>query len=87
MESSNIELSSVYVESGLGVSCGSIVRNLPHLKKRKLEFLSLSHLFGPDHIALVMRTDKATAPYKQAFMRLLLGERSVRSRVSSPTFS
>jgi DNA-binding transcriptional LysR family regulator len=73
MESSNIELSSVYVESGLGVSCGTIVRNLPHLKKRKLEFLSLSHIFEPGHIALVMRQDKATAPHKQAFVRLLLG--------------
>jgi len=72
MESSNIELSSVYVELGLGVSCGSIIRNLPHLQKRKLEFLSLSHLFGPGYIALVMRRDKATAPYKQAFIRLLL---------------
>jgi len=78
MESSNIELSSVYVELGLGVSCGSIVRNLPHLKNRKLEFLSLSHLFGPGYIALVMRRDKATAPYKQAFIRSLLGERSVQ---------
>ncbi len=80
MESSNIELSSVYVELGLGVSCGSIIRNLPHLKKRKLEFLSLSHLFGPGHIALVMRRDKATAPYKQAFIRSLLGERSAESK-------
>ncbi len=78
MESSNIELSSVYVELGLGVSCGSIVRNLPHLKKRKLEFLSLSHLFGPGYIALVMRRDKATAPYKQAFIRSLFEERSVQ---------
>ncbi len=74
MESSNIELSSVYVELGLGVSCGSIIRNLPHLKKRNLEFLSLSHLFGPGHIALVMRRDRTSAPYKQAFMRSLLGE-------------
>jgi len=85
MESSNIELSSVYVELGLGVSCGSIIRNLPHLKKRKLEFLSLSHLFGPDHIALVMRRDKATAPYKQAFIRSLLGERSVESKDQTAT--
>jgi len=82
MESSNIELSSVYVELGLGVSCGSIVRNLPHLKKRKLEFLSLSHLFGPGHIALVMRSDKAATPYKQAFMRSLLQERSVQTDTS-----
>jgi hypothetical protein len=78
MESSNIELSSVYVELGLGVSCGSIIRDLPQLRQRKLEFLSLGHLFDPDHIALVMRRYKALAPYKQAFMKSLLGKRNVQ---------
>jgi DNA-binding transcriptional LysR family regulator len=80
MESSNIELSSMYVELGLGVSCGSIIRDLPGLRRRKLQFLSLSHLFGPDHIALVMRRDKAMALYKQMFMKLLFGERNVQAR-------
>jgi DNA-binding transcriptional LysR family regulator len=39
MESSNIELSSLYVEMGLGISFASIVKELPtlkNLKKRKL---------------------------------------------------
>jgi DNA-binding transcriptional LysR family regulator len=76
MESSNIELSSVYVELGLGVSLGTIIRDLPQLRQRKLEFLSLNHLFGTDHIALVMRRGKAMASYKKAFMKSLLGERS-----------
>jgi DNA-binding transcriptional LysR family regulator len=80
MESSNIELSSVYVELGLGVSLGTIIRDLPQLRQRKLEFLSLNHLFGSDHIALVMRRGKAMASYKKAFMKSLLGERSVLER-------
>lgn len=77
MESSNIELSSVYVEMGLGISFARIVRDLPALKQRKLEFLSLSHLFEPGHIALVMRRDKAMAPHKEAFIALLPGERDM----------
>lgn len=80
MESSNIELSSVYVELGLGVSLGTIIRDLPQLRQRKLEFLSLNHLFGPDHIALIMRRGKTMASYKKAFMKSLLGERSASER-------
>jgi DNA-binding transcriptional LysR family regulator len=74
MESSNIELSSVYVEMGLGISLATIVRDIPVLKERKLVFLPLGHPFEPDHIALVMRKDITVASHKKAFMRMLLGE-------------
>ncbi|MGA2403174.1 MAG: LysR family transcriptional regulator [Syntrophobacteraceae bacterium] len=77
MESSNVELSSVYVEMGLGISFARIVRDLPALKQRKIEFLSLSHLFESGHIALVMRRDKAMAAHKKAFIVLLSGERGM----------
>jgi DNA-binding transcriptional LysR family regulator len=76
MESSNIELSSVYVEMGLGVSLGTVTRDLPALTRRQLEFLPLEHLFKSDHIALVMRRGKAMVPYKTAFMKSLVGEGS-----------
>ena len=72
MESSNIELSSVYVEMGLGVSLGTVIKDLPALTHRQLEFVPLGHLFKPDHIALVMRRGKLMAPYKQAFMNTLI---------------
>ena len=74
MESSNIELSSVYVEMGLGVSLGTVIKDLPALTHRRLQFLPLGHLFKPDHIALVMRRGKVMASYKQAFMKALIGE-------------
>ena len=76
MESSNIELSSVYVEMGLGVSLGTVIKDLPALSRRQLEFLPLGHLFKPDHIALVMRRGKVMASYKTAFMKALIGEGS-----------
>ncbi|MDR3569367.1 MAG: LysR family transcriptional regulator [Syntrophobacteraceae bacterium] len=72
MESSNVELSSAYVELGLGVSCATIVRGLPQLAERKLQFLSLGHIFKPEFIALVMRKEKAVSAPMQAFMQLVL---------------
>lgn len=74
MESSNIELSAIYVEMGLGVSLATVVRELPALSRRKLEFLPLDHPFEPDYISLVMRRDKkAVASHKRAFVEMLLG--------------
>ena len=58
MESSNVELSSVYVEMGIGISFATVVTGLPRMKKRKLKLLPLNHLFKPDYIAVVMRKDK-----------------------------
>jgi DNA-binding transcriptional LysR family regulator len=74
MESSNVELSSLYVEMGLGISFATIVKDLPELRKRKLAFLSMDHLFKPDHIAVVMRKDKTLTSYKSAFIKILFGE-------------
>lgn len=74
MESSNVELSSLYVESGLGISLATVVRNLPLLSRRNLAFLPLEHYFKPDHIALVMRKDKVLALYQRVFVNILVGE-------------
>jgi DNA-binding transcriptional LysR family regulator len=74
MESSNVELSSVYVEMGLGISLATIVRGLPATRERRLEFLSLNHYFEPDHIALVMSKDKRVASYKRSFVNVLFGK-------------
>jgi DNA-binding transcriptional LysR family regulator len=71
MESSNVELSSLYAEMGLGISFATVVKDLPELKKRKLEFLPMDHLFKPDYIAVVMRKDKTLIPYKDAFVKIL----------------
>lgn len=73
MESSNVELTSLYVEIGLGISFATVVKDLPALKQRKLEFLPMDDLFKPDYIAAVMRRDKTLASYKSAFINILLG--------------
>jgi DNA-binding transcriptional LysR family regulator len=72
MESSNVELSSVYVEMGLGVAFATVVQDLPILKRRKLKFISLSHYFQPDYVSLVTRKNRSIPPYKSAFVEMIL---------------
>ena len=74
MESSNVELTSLYVEIGLGISFATVVRDLPALKERKLDFLPMDQLFKPDYIVAVMRKDKTLASYKSSFINILFGE-------------
>ena len=71
MESSNVELSSLYVEMELGISFATVVKDLPEFKKRKLAFLSMDHLFKPDYIAVVIRKDITLISYKKAFIEIL----------------
>ena len=73
MESSNVELTSLYVELGLGISFATVLRDLPALEQRKLEFLPMDQMFKPDYIAAVMRKDKTLASYKSSFINILLG--------------
>lgn len=75
MESSNVDLSSVYVEMGLGVAFATVVSRLPILKQRKLEFISLSHHFQPDYVAVVARTNRDRPPYKTAFVDMIMSSR------------
>jgi DNA-binding transcriptional LysR family regulator len=72
LESSNVELSARYVETGLGLAFAKLARSLP--PRPNLAFLPLGHYFKPDHLALVRRRDQVLTPYKQAFINLLFGD-------------
>ena len=74
MESSNVELTSLYVEMGLGISFATVVRDLPALEKRNLAFIPMDTLLKPDFIAVLMRRDKVLTSYKSAFINILFGE-------------
>ena len=74
MESSNVELTSLYVEMGLGISFATVVRDLPALEKRNLAFIPMNTLLKPDFIAVVMRRDKVLTSYKSAFINILFGK-------------
>lgn len=73
MEFSNVELSSLYVEMGLGVTYATVDRDcLPKFKDRKLEFIPLAHYFEPEHIVVIFRRDREHSTYKKAFLNILL---------------
>ena len=71
MESSNVELSSLYVEMGLGVSFASIVKELPILKKRKIEFVLLDDYLKAEHVCVATRRDKKMNSVQDAFLNML----------------
>jgi DNA-binding transcriptional LysR family regulator len=71
MESSNVELSSLYVELGLGISFATMVRDLPLAGQRSLAFLPMRHYVAPEFIAVILRKDKIVSTYMQAFLDLL----------------
>jgi len=74
LESSNVELSALYVEMGLGISFATIAPVLKHLEDRNLAFISLSRYFPPDYLVVVMRRDKFMPTYKKVFLNILLGD-------------
>src|SRR5271157_2357405 len=67
MESSNVELSALYVEMGLGISFASIVRELSVFKKRKIEFVLLDHYLRSEYICTATRRDKKMNSFQDAF--------------------
>lgn len=71
MESSNIELSSRYVEMGLGVSFASVVPGLRLLKNKKLEYIPLSQYLKPEYICIATRRDKRMSIFQEAFLELM----------------
>jgi DNA-binding transcriptional LysR family regulator len=71
MESSNVELSSLYVELGLGISFATITRDFPRAGQRSLTFLPMSHYVAPDFIAVILRQDKTMSTHLRAFLDLL----------------
>jgi DNA-binding transcriptional LysR family regulator len=76
MESSNVELSSLYVEMGLGVSFATVIKELPVLERRRLTFLPLDHYFESDNVMVAVRKGRTLLPYKSAFLNLLLQDAS-----------
>lgn len=75
MESSNVELSSLYVEMGLGISFATVVKDMPSLTIRKVEFLSMDHLFKPGNISVVMRKEKIWFHTRATLSRFYLKKR------------
>jgi DNA-binding transcriptional LysR family regulator len=74
LESTNVELSALYVEMGLGVSFATLARGARPLAAQNLAFLPLPRYFKPDYLAVVLRRDKVLTRHKKAFINLLFGD-------------
>lgn len=76
MESGNVELSSRYVEAGIGISFARIVSGLTPPQGRKIRFLPMTGYFGTDHLAVVTRRGKSLPFYAEDFIaRILMGNK------------
>jgi hypothetical protein len=67
-----VDLSSVYVEMGLGISFATVVGDLPALKARNLAFIPLEHYFAADHLVVIARKQRDMPLHRAAFLRLVL---------------
>lgn len=74
MESSNVELSSLYVEMGFGLCFAMTAPDVLPIAHRKLAFIPLDHYFQPDRVSLIVRKTCVMTPIKEAFIAVLLGD-------------
>ncbi|NJD57048.1 MAG: LysR family transcriptional regulator [Nitrospirae bacterium] len=72
MESGNVELSSRYVEAGIGISFARIASGLNPLRGRAIAFLPLTEYFEDDYLAVVSRRGKSLPSYAEDFITLIL---------------
>jgi DNA-binding transcriptional LysR family regulator len=79
MESSNVELSSLYVEMGLGVSFATVVHHASVLKGRKLEFIPLNHYFKDDYVIVCGRKNRRLSSPKSEFLNVILKKRIMKT--------
>lgn len=74
MESSNIELSAVYVEMGLGISFATIVSDLPVFAQRNFRFISLEQFFTADYLSFVFRKHNRINSILKDFITIALSD-------------
>ena len=72
MESGNVELSSRYVEAGIGISFARIASGLNPLQGRKIAFLPLAEYFEDDYLAVVSRKGRSLPLHVENFIALIL---------------
>jgi DNA-binding transcriptional LysR family regulator len=75
MESSNVELSSLYVELGMGICFAMVAGDRSLAAGRNIEFIPLDHYFEPETVSVIMRKTSVVSPSKKAFLDILLGNR------------
>lgn len=73
MESSNVELSSRYVEAEIGIAFASIAKGLKPLQGRRLRFIPMTGFIEKDYIAVICKKDRRLPSYIEDFISQVLG--------------
>ncbi len=73
MESSNVELSSRYVEAEIGIAFATVAKGLNPLKGRRIRFIPITELFGKDYISVICKKERSLPPYIENFILQVLG--------------
>jgi len=68
-----VELSSRYVEAGIGISFATIAEGVKPLTGRKIKFIPMSKYFEGDYISVVCRSEKGLPSYTENFISQILG--------------
>ncbi len=72
MESSNVELSSRYVEAEIGIAFATVAKGLNPLKGRRLKFIPMTEFFEKDYIAVICRKERSLPSYAEDFISEVL---------------
>ncbi|MBN1227743.1 MAG: LysR family transcriptional regulator [Deltaproteobacteria bacterium] len=71
MESSNLVLTSRYIEMGLGVTIFSEWFGVDIPSRKQIRVISIDHIIKPDYVAIVMRKEKKLQIFQTAFLMIL----------------
>ncbi len=72
LESSNVELSSRFVEKGVGISFATIIEGHHLLERRALKFIPIDHLLPSGRMAIAMRREATLTGARGNFLKLFL---------------
>jgi DNA-binding transcriptional LysR family regulator len=83
MESTNLVLSSRYVELGVGITIFSAWFGIDMPSKKRFRVIPIDHIIKPDHVAVFLRKDKKLQNYQNAFLTLFYNKLAETGPVSS----
>ena len=82
MESSNLVLSSRYVEMGLGITIFSAWFGIDMPSKRRFRVIPIDHIIKPNYVAIVMRKEKKLQHFQNVFLTIFYSKLAETGPVS-----
>jgi len=73
MESGNVELSSRYVEAGIGISFATIAKGVDPLAGRQIKFIPMARYFEGDYVSVVCGEEERLPSHVKNFIAQVFG--------------